>query len=320
MQLHPAPLHRAAAQNLQALFAVCLLLFAVFFSQPVTAHDRPGGPDPFDVQIKVWSTQSFDDPFCSDDPIDIYFRVNRVSYITVYQINPYGGVDILYPLSCHRWQPVYPGRTYRLIDLAADLNLLYHGEEGNAYIGVVATQYPIDIVPWLEAGFRERGLGFGRPARVSVGVDFRLVIDRVLADVRVRLGSACAPAYYVAPIYVRPRVVRYRPPVVVWPTPPRHQSHYPKGNPPSWGHHDDDHYRSTPEPQEKRPIRRRGNEGPEDRYRVPDSGKTHAGGRSASDPRSVKRDEEVKVKNESKDSRNGESSSNPDRRVKKPRN
>jgi len=307
MQFLHALLHRAAPQCFQA-FAFCSLLFAVCFSHPAFAHH-------FDeVELKVWSAQNFDDPFCSDDPIDVYFRVSRPSYVTVYQINPYGGVEILYPLSCHRWQAVYPGRAYRLTDLSADLDFFYDGLEGNAYIGMVATRHPIDIVPWLEAGFRNQGLVFGRPSRVTVGVDFRLVLDRVFADVRVRLGSVCASAHYVAPIYVRPRVVlRHSAPVVVWPEPPRHKSY-----PSKWGYrHDNRDYRPPAEPQEKRPIRRRGNEAYDGRERNSDSEKSRDAERSPSGGSADKRTEEVKVKN---DSRGSESSSGSERRTKKPRN
>jgi len=38
-------------------------------------------------------------------------------------------------------------------------------------------QQPIDIVPWLEAGFRDCGLVFGRPSRVAVDVDFHFAIN-----------------------------------------------------------------------------------------------------------------------------------------------
>jgi hypothetical protein len=329
MPLHPSPSQLAPASFLKLerkigmknrrLFPFCFLLFSFFFIQPVWAHS------PFDIELKVWSSQSFDDPFCSDDPIEVYFRVNRASYITVYQINPYGGVDVLYPLAYHRWRPVYPGRTYRLTELSSDLDFWYDGLEGNAYIGLIATQQPIDIVPWLEAGFRNQGLVFGRPQRVVVGVDFRLTIDRVLADVRLRLGSACAPSYYVAPIYVRPRVVVHRrPPVVVWPTPPRHKPY-----PPKWGHRDDDDYRPAPDkrnfdPPEKRPFRRRGYDTSEVNGN-PDSPKS--GGRSASesdrsrlDKRSSNKTEEIKVKDKSTGGKSEEPSHGSERRVKKPRN
>jgi len=312
MQPLHALLRRVATKSFTPL-AVFFLLFAVCFSQAALAHNPT---EPFDdIELKVWSSQSFDNPFCSDDPIDMYFRVNRAGYITVYQINPYGGVEILYPLACHRWQPIYPGRTYRLTDISADLDFLYNGLEGNAYIGIVATRQPIDIVPWLEAGFRDHGLVFGRPARVTVGVDFHLVLDRVFADVRVRLGTACVASHYVAPIYVRPRVVMHRPPVIVWPTPPRHKSY-----PPKWGNRDEVYYppQPHPEPPEKRPIRRRGNEA-SDTYRAPHDKKPKDDERSHPDRSASKRGEEVKVKNDSGNSGKGESSGS-ERRTKKPRN
>lgn len=318
MTLHLQHLHRqfikSPFQRLENRFvAVFFLLFAVCFSSPAFAHD------PFDIDLKVWSSQSFDDPFCSDDPIDIYFRVDRLSYITVYQINPYGGVEILYPLSCHSWSPVFPGRTYRLIDLAAELNFFYGGLEGSAYIGVVATRQPIDIVPWLEAGFRDCGLVFGRPGRVVVGVDFHFAINRVLTDVRIRLGSACAPAFYVAPIYVRPRVAVHR--RAVWPKPRYHKSYSPKWR---WGY---DKYpeqpQQKPEP-EKRPFRRRGFESPEP-PQVPhspkpvDSRKPRVEKRHDTDRQVIKKSDTVKVRNDSGGASSGESSRGQDRRVKKPR-
>lgn len=289
-------------------FAVFFLLFAVCFSATAFAHD------PFDIDLQVWSSQSFDDPFCSDDPIAIYFRVDRLSYITVYQINPYGGVEILYPRSHHRWSPVFPRRTYRLTDLAADLDFFYDGLEGSAYIGVVATRQPIDIVPWLETGFRDCGLVLGRPSRVVVDVDFHFAINRVLTDVRVRLGSACAPAFYVAPIYVRPRVAIHRRPV--WPKPRHHKSYSPKWR---WGY---DKYPRQPQPEpepEKRPFRRREFEAPEPPQvpyspkpvepREPRVEKRHDADRQVS-----KKSDTVKVRNETDNTKQQE------RRVKKPRN
>jgi hypothetical protein len=308
MTRHPQHLHRQFNKRPLVFLA---LLFFIFFAVPASAHD------PFDIDLKVWSSQSFDDPFCSDDPIDIYFRVDRLSYITVYQINPYGGVEILYPLSCHRWSPVFPGRTYRLTDLAAELDFYYRGLEGSAYIGLVATRQPIDIVPWLEAGFRDCGLVFGRPSRVVVDVDFHFVINRVLTDVRIRLGNACAPAFYVAPIYVRPRVAFHRrPPVVVWPRPSHHKSHPPQWR---WGY---DQYPSQPKPEpepEKRPFRRRGFESP-DPQRVPYSPKPveprepRVERRHDLDRQVSKKSDTVKVRNEA------DHSGQKERRVKKPRN
>jgi hypothetical protein len=311
MTLHLQHLHRHFVK-VRHLFYSSFFLFIFFAVATAFAHD------PFDIDLKVWSSQSFDDPFCSDDPIDIYFRVDRLSYITVYQINPYGGVEILYPLSHHRWSPVFPRRTYRLTDLAADLDFFYNGLEGSAYIGVIATRQPIDVVPWLEAGFRNCGLVFGRPSRVVVGVDFHFAINRVLADVRVRLGSACAPAFYVAPIYVRPRVAFHR--RVVWPKPRYHKPYSPKWR---WGY---DKYPAQPEPEpEKRPFRRRGFESSEP-PQVPyspkpvESREPRVEKRNDTDRQVSKKSDTVKVRNDSRGASSSESSRGGDRKARKPRN
>jgi hypothetical protein len=195
------------------MFFVCIL------AQPASAHH------PWDIRVEVWSNQSFAEPFFSDDPVEIYFRVSELGYVTVYQINPWGGVEIIYPLPRHHWRPVYPRRTYRLIDLAPDIFLRYDGAEGYAYIGIIATPQPVDLVPWLEVGFRECGIVFGRPDRYRVDIDFEATIRRVEVDLRLRLGPRCVPAFYMTPIYVRPRVV-VNPPVRVWPSEKHHSSEW----------------------------------------------------------------------------------------------
>jgi hypothetical protein len=169
------------------------------------------------VRIEVWSSQRWDDPFCSDDPLEVFFRVDEVAYLTIYQINPWGGVDIIYPLPHHRWVAVLPRRIYSLSDLAPDLSLYYEGAEGSAHLGVVATRDPIDIVPWIESGFRNCGFAFGRPVSRHTSIEINVALERIHADLRFRLGSSCAPAFFSRVIYLRPRVVR--PPVVIYRSP-----------------------------------------------------------------------------------------------------
>jgi hypothetical protein len=172
---------------------------------------------PSAVRIEVWSSQRWDDPFYSDDPLDIFFRVDEVAYLTIYQVNPWGGVDIIYPLPHHRWVAVLPRRIYSLNDLASDLNLYYEGAEGSAHLGIIATRDPIDIVPWLEGGFRNCGFAFGRPVSPRVSIEINVALERIHADLRFRLGSRCEPAFFSRVIHLRPRVVR--PPVVIYHSP-----------------------------------------------------------------------------------------------------
>jgi hypothetical protein len=165
------------------------------------------------VRIEVWANQGWDDPFCSDDPVEIFFRVDECAYLTVYQINPWGGVDIIYPRPHHRWIAVLPKRTYSLSDLASDLDLYYDGAQGTAHLGIIATHDPIDVVPWVEAGFRNCGFAFGRPVSHGATVEVNVAIERIHADLRFRLGTYCEPTFFSRVIYLRPRPAR--PPVVI---------------------------------------------------------------------------------------------------------
>jgi len=170
------------------------------------------------IRLEVWSSQRFEDPFCSDDPLEFFFRVDECAYLTIYQVNPWGGVDIIYPRPPHRWIAVLPRRTYCLTDLAPDIYLAYEGVEGSAHIGIIATHDPIDLVPWLESGFRSYGFVFGRPAVFHSSINVNVVLDHIQADLRFRLGRYCEPTFFTRVIHLRPRPVR-RPPVVIYRAP-----------------------------------------------------------------------------------------------------
>lgn len=176
---------------------------------------------PPEIRIEVWAHQRFEDPFCSNDPVEIFFRVDQCAYLTVYQINPWGGVDIVYPRSHHRWVMVLPHRTYCLSDLEADVHLHYDGVEGSAYLGIIATADPIDVVPWLEGSFRGYGFRFGRSPVCESGVDVIAVLGRIQADLRFRIGRHCVPTFFTQVIHLRPRPGQggALPPVVIHPAP-----------------------------------------------------------------------------------------------------
>lgn len=214
------------------------------------------------VCIEVWASQGWDDPFCSDDPVEVFFRVDECAYLTVYQINPWGGVDIIYPLPHHRWIAVLPKRTYSFYDLAPDLNLRYDGVEGSAHLGIIATHDPIDLIPWLESGFRSCGFAFGRPAGHRAVIEVNVALNRIQADLRFRLGTYCEPTFFSRVIYLRPRPVR--PPIVIHRTPRRDidvwgkwrsgRSHPQEPSSYSDRHDDRERSRYSPRPEKERKI------------------------------------------------------------------
>lgn len=84
---------------------------------------------------------------------------------------------------------------------------MYDEQEGDAQIGVIFTPEPVVLAPWLERSFIEAGLVLGRTKIIYARFDFPRIFARVEADIRIHLGTRCAPVFVVTPVYVRPPVV-----------------------------------------------------------------------------------------------------------------
>ena len=160
---------------------------------------------PREAQVEVWTAQCHDDA-CEDEHLEVFLRLSKRGYVTVYQIMPYGRVEILYPLAHHYQHELRPDRIYRLTDLAEDV-YLHDEEEGDAQIGVIYTPEAVELAPWLERGFADAGLVISTGPIVYAHVDFPRIFARVEADIRIRLGRRCNPVFVVRPVYVRPSVV-----------------------------------------------------------------------------------------------------------------
>ena len=158
-----------------------------------------------DTRVEVWTAQSYDD-FYDEAVVEVFLRLHERGYVTVYQITPYGNLEVLYPRPHHDQRELRPNRIYRLHDLADDI-YLYDEEEGEVQIGVIFTPEPVVVSPWLERSFVEAGLVFGRNKIIYAHVDFPRIFARVEADIRIHLGPRCRPAFVRTPVYVRPRFV-----------------------------------------------------------------------------------------------------------------
>ncbi len=165
--------------------------------QPVSAQPSNA------VRVEIWPTQNLEQPLPDDAVIDMFVRVSSRGYVTLYQINPRGGVEILYPKSHHCWRALEPNRAYRLTELAEDIRLDYQGAEGSAYVGGVLTQHAMHIVPWLQQSFAAHGLPSGRHASGSDALDIPGIIAEVEKDIQFRLGANARPAFAVASLRIQ---------------------------------------------------------------------------------------------------------------------
>ncbi len=181
---------------LTVLFALAMMLGW----QTANAH-HPG-----EARVEVWTAQYYDDDYDDESRGEVFLRLRERGYVTVYQVTPYGNVKILYPRPHHYQYELRSDRIYRLSDLAKDV-FLYDEEEGDAQIGVIFTREPVVLAPWLERSFVEAGLVIRPSPIIYARFDFPRIFARVEADIRIRVGTRCAPVFVVTPVYVRPRVV-----------------------------------------------------------------------------------------------------------------
>ncbi len=132
--------------------------------------------------------------------IDLSIRSTSRGYLTLYQITPTGGFEILYPKPHHCWRALEANRIYHLEELAEDIRLPYESPSNNAYVGGIFTARPTHIVPWLEQALREQGLSSGRGNLAGAAPDPKRVIADLEADMQYRLGASARPAFAVAAI------------------------------------------------------------------------------------------------------------------------
>lgn len=132
--------------------------------------------------------------------IDLSIRSSSRGYLTLYQITPTGGFEILYPKPHHCWRALEANRDYHLQELAEDIHLPYESPTSNAYVGGIFTVRPTHIVPWLEQALREQGLSSGRGNLAGAAPDPRRVIADLEADMQYRLGASTKPAFAVTAI------------------------------------------------------------------------------------------------------------------------
>lgn len=176
---------------------IAVAFVAAVCGQPVSAQPSTA------VRVEIWPTQKLEQPFPDDAVIDMFVRVSSRGYVTLYQINPRGGVEILYPKSHHCWRALEPNRAYRLTELAEDIHMDYQGAEGSAYVGGVLTQHAMHIVPWLKQSFSAHGLPSGRNLPEPVAMDVPRIIAEVEKDIQFRLGANARPAFAVAPLRIQ---------------------------------------------------------------------------------------------------------------------
>lgn len=193
------------------VMGVCVLIL-IFAASHVSAQQRPErarqpSPPPVtgvvstgttDPEIKVWTDKGDENPtYYVGERIYISFTVQKDSYVTIYDVDSTGNVNILFPNPYHKDNLVRKGRVYTIPTTNYGYDLVVKGPNGDEVIYAIASthiyyhwQYCNGCPPpiWSDQWGSSSTWGhYGRPDSTQVSKRFekRLQIQPQLADLTI---------------------------------------------------------------------------------------------------------------------------------------
>jgi hypothetical protein len=95
-----------------------------------------------DVRVEMWTDRGREATYCPGDPVYISFRADSDAYVTIYDLDRYGRVHVLFPNPYHRYNFVRGGRTYTIP--AGGYRFEVVGPAGREYLRAMASTDPDD--------------------------------------------------------------------------------------------------------------------------------------------------------------------------------
>jgi Domain of unknown function (DUF4384) len=136
-----------------------LVLAAVIFAAPTVFaqvyHIPPKAQkasEPLDIE--VWTNKDEGETFGQGENLVIYFRVNRDCYVTIYDLDTKGNINLLFPFSSEDEHFVEAGVVYTIPDYYDDYVLRVNGPPGIEFIQAIASQTYFEVPEW-EYNFRD---------------------------------------------------------------------------------------------------------------------------------------------------------------------
>ncbi len=129
------------------LTAVAFLLIAsgAVLAQPRgPARDFRGN----DLEVRVWMNKAEGKSYGQGEHAILYFQANRDCYVTIYDVNTRGEVNLLYPYEFDDPHFIEGGRVYTIPDYFDEFKLIVDGPPGTEYIQAVASTRPFDVPRW----------------------------------------------------------------------------------------------------------------------------------------------------------------------------
>jgi hypothetical protein len=110
------------------------------------------GNEPLDIE--VWTNKEEGASFGQGENLVIYFRANYDCYVTIYDLDTKGNINLLYPFSPEDDNDIEGGMVYTIPDYYDDYVLRVNGDPGLEFIQAVASIRYFDVPNWMN-NFRD---------------------------------------------------------------------------------------------------------------------------------------------------------------------
>ena len=138
-----------------AISLVAMLTTVVWGQQRHSPPDEKMQGDPLDIE--VWTNKEEGATFGQGENLVVYFRANRDCWVTIYDLDTRGNLNILFPFDKDDEHYVEAGVVYTLPDYYDDYVLRVNGPPGMEYLQAVASLNYFDVPGW-EYNFRDERL------------------------------------------------------------------------------------------------------------------------------------------------------------------
>ncbi|MBD3219577.1 MAG: DUF4384 domain-containing protein, partial [candidate division Zixibacteria bacterium] len=112
-------------------------------------HTPPGqrqGREPLDIE--VWTNKEEGGSFGQGENLVIYFRTNRDAFVTIYDLDTKGNINLLYPYDYRDENFVEGGVVYTIPDYYDDYVLRVNGPPGLEFVQAIASDRDFMIPDW----------------------------------------------------------------------------------------------------------------------------------------------------------------------------
>jgi hypothetical protein len=103
--------------------------------------------------VEVWTNKGYNATYYYGEDVAVYFRADQDCYVVVYDVDPSGDINVLYPNTMHGSTYVVADRIYRIPDTNDEFHMQISGISGREHIYAVASydyMNPPDFMKYID--------------------------------------------------------------------------------------------------------------------------------------------------------------------------